>query len=160
MSRCVVTEPSSFEEVVQQLIWVDATVLEYDSIVRNSVLNVVPRLEDNSMVSSYWTYKVKQVVDGSMEKHKDRFVMGWKIHHIDLNKTFLNGTIEEEVHIEHPKGFETFDRGSHVCRPKRVLYGMKKEPHAWYTRLDSYFTRLGFTKSEEDENLYPHSGGR
>ena len=27
-------------------------------------------------------------------------------------------------------------------------------PHAWYTRIDSYFTRLGFTKSEEDANLY------
>jgi len=35
-----------------------------------------------------------------------------------------------------------------------VLYGLKQAPHAWYTRIDSYFTRLGFTKSEEDENLY------
>ena len=25
---------------------------------------------------------------------------------------------------------------------------------AWYTRIDSYFTRLGFTKSEADPNLY------
>eukprot|EP00253_Pinus_taeda_P003376 PITA_03376 len=62
--------------------------------------------------------------------------------------------IQEEVYIEHPKGFETFDRESHVCRCKRVLYGLKKTPHAWYTRIDSYFTRLGFTKSEADVNLY------
>ena len=25
---------------------------------------------------------------------------------------------------------------------------------AWYTRIDSYFTGLGFTKSEVDANLY------
>ena len=31
---------------------------------------------------------------------------------------------------------------------------MKQAPRAWYTRIDSYFTRLGFTKSEADANLY------
>jgi hypothetical protein len=34
------------------------------------------------------------------------------------------------------------------------LYGLKKSPHAWYIQIDSYFTRLGFTKSEADANLY------
>ena len=31
---------------------------------------------------------------------------------------------------------------------------MKKAPCAWYTRINSYFTRLGFAKSEVDANLY------
>ena len=35
-----------------------------------------------------------------------------------------------------------------------MLYGLKKAPCAWYTRIDSYFTRLGFTKSEADVKLY------
>ena len=34
------------------------------------------------------------------------------------------------------------------------IYGLKKAPRAWYTRIDKYFTGLGFTKSEEDVNLY------
>jgi hypothetical protein len=34
------------------------------------------------------------------------------------------------------------------------LYGLKQAPHAWYTRIDNYFTGLGFTKSEADANLY------
>ena len=37
MGKCVVTEPSSFKEAVQQPIWVDAMVEEYDSIILNSV---------------------------------------------------------------------------------------------------------------------------
>ena len=41
-----------------------------------------------------------------------------------------------------------------MCRLKRALYGLKQAPHAWYTRIDSYFIRLGFTKSEADANLY------
>eukprot|EP00253_Pinus_taeda_P025897 PITA_25897 len=50
--ECFETEPSSFEEAVQQPIWVDAMVKEYDSIVRNSVWDVVPRPENKSVVSS------------------------------------------------------------------------------------------------------------
>ena len=68
--------------------------------------------------------------------------------------TFLNGEIEEEVYIENPDRFETFDRESHVCWLRRALYGLKQAPRAWYTRMDSYFTGLGFTKSEADANLY------
>ena len=37
MGECVVTEPSSFKEVVQHPVWVDAMVEEYDSIVCNNV---------------------------------------------------------------------------------------------------------------------------
>jgi len=34
--------------------------------------------------------------------------MGWKIHQMDVKKSFLNGVIEEEVYIEQLEGFETF----------------------------------------------------
>ena len=37
---------------------------------------------------------------------------------------------------------------------KRVLSEMKQAPCVWYTRIDSYFIGLGFTKSEVDVNLY------
>jgi len=80
--------------------------------------------------------------------------MGWKINHMDVKTTFLNGVIEEEVYIEKPKGFEKFYRESHVCRIKQALYGLKQVPHAWYTRIDNYLTSLGFTNSEADANLY------
>jgi len=54
MSESVETEPSSFEEAMQQPVWVDAMVEEYDSINGNNSWEVVPRLEDKSMVSSRW----------------------------------------------------------------------------------------------------------
>ena len=58
------------------------------------------------------------------------------------------------MYIEHPKGFEIFNCESHVCRLKRALYGLKQAPRAWYTRIDNYFTGLGFTKSEAYANMY------
>eukprot|EP00253_Pinus_taeda_P003050 PITA_03050 len=80
--------------------------------------------------------------------------MGWKIHQMDVKTEFLNGKIEEEVYLEKPEGFETFNREFHVFRLKRPLYELKQAPRAWYTRIDNYFTRLGFTKSEVDTKLY------
>eukprot|EP00253_Pinus_taeda_P030903 PITA_30903 len=80
--------------------------------------------------------------------------MGWKIHQMDVKTEFLNDKIEEEVCIEQPEGFETFDRDFHVCRLKRDLYELKQSPRAWYTRIDNYFTELRFTKSEVDANLF------
>ena len=41
-----------------------------------------------------------------------------------------------------------------MCRLKRALYGLKQAPCAWYTWIDNYFTRLGFTKSEADAKMY------
>ena len=73
---------------------------------------------------------------------------------MDVKITFLNGIIEEEVYIEQPEGFEIFSSKSHVCRLKRALYGLNQAPDTWYTQIDSYYTRLGFTKSEADANLY------
>eukprot|EP00253_Pinus_taeda_P028231 PITA_28231 len=37
---------------------------------------------------------------------------------------------------------------------KKALYGLKKEPRAWYERINSYLMKLRFTKSEADPNLY------
>jgi hypothetical protein len=80
--------------------------------------------------------------------------MKWKLHQMDVKTTFLNGVIEEEVYIEQPQGFEVEDRKTHVCRLKKALYGLKQAPRAWYGRIDNFLTRLGFTKSKTNSNLY------
>lgn len=80
--------------------------------------------------------------------------MGWYINQMDVNTTFFNEVIEEEVYIKQLESFEIFSSESHVCRLKRALYGLKQAPRAWHTRIDSYFTRLGFSKNEVDPNPY------
>jgi hypothetical protein len=58
------------------------------------------------------------------------------------------------VYIEQPQGFEVKDRKTHVCKLKKALYRLTKAPRAWYGRIDSFLTSLGFTKSKVDSNLY------
>ena len=74
MPELVETEPSSFEEEVEKPIWVDEMVEEYESIVKNSVWEVVPRPTNKFVVDMRWIVKVKHAVDGSTEKYKARFV--------------------------------------------------------------------------------------
>jgi hypothetical protein len=188
MCDLIEKEPTCFEEAIQKKEWVDAMTEEYQSIIKNDVWEIVPRPKNKDVVSSKWIYKIKHVADGSIEKHKARFVargfsqkegidyeetfapvarytsirtiialaakMKWKLHQMDVKTTFLNGVIEEEVYIEQPQGFEVEDRKTHVCRLKKALYGLKQAPRAWYGRIDSFLTSLGFTKSKVDSNLY------
>jgi hypothetical protein len=41
---------------------------------KNEVWEIVPRLKNKYVVSSRWLFKIKHVVDGSIEKYKERFV--------------------------------------------------------------------------------------
>ena len=81
-------------------------------------------------------------------------MMKWKVHPMDVKRTFPKGVVEEEVYVEHPLSFETHDRESHVCRLKEALYGLKQAPRTWYGRIDSFLSSLGFTKSKVYSNLY------
>jgi len=73
---------------------------------------------------------------------------------MEIRIVFLNDLIEEEVYIEKPHGFEVHGRESHVCGLKKALYVIKQALRAKYTQIDSYMTRLGFSKSDVYLNLY------
>jgi hypothetical protein len=177
-----------FEEAIQKKEWADSMTKEYQYIIKNVVWEIVPRPKSKDVVSSKGIFKIKHVVDLSIEKYKARFVshgfsqmegidyedmfslvskytsirtiialvanMKWKLHQMDVKMTFSNGVIEEEVYIEQPQGFEVEDRKTHVYKLKKDLYRLKKALTAWYGRIDSFLTSLGFTKSKYDSNLY------
>jgi hypothetical protein len=46
------------------------------------------------------------------------------------------------------------DRKTHVFQLKEAMYVLKQYPRAWYGRIDSFLTSLGFTKVKVDSNLY------
>jgi hypothetical protein len=63
---------------------------EYQTIIKNDVWEIVPRPNSKDVVSSRWLFKIKHVVDGSIEKYKARFVArGFsKKEGIDYEETF------------------------------------------------------------------------
>jgi hypothetical protein len=47
---------------------------EYQSVIKNDVWEIVPRSKSKDVASSKWLYKIKHVVDVSIEKYKETFV--------------------------------------------------------------------------------------
>ena len=74
MCDLVDQEPANYAEVAQKKEWVEAMTEEYQSIMKNDVWDIVPKLENKSVVSLKWIYKIKYVADGSIEKYKERFM--------------------------------------------------------------------------------------
>ena len=77
MTKLINSKPSSFEEAIQDDVWQEAIVEEYDSIMKNQVWEVVPRPESKKVVASRWIYKVKHATDGSMDNYKELFIEKW-----------------------------------------------------------------------------------
>lgn len=48
--------------------------------------------------------------------------MGWKSHQMDVETTFLNGLIEEEVYIEQPQGFEIHEGDSCLQTEENLVW--------------------------------------
>lgn len=62
----------------------------------------------------------------------------FKVYQMDVDSTFLNCKLEEEVYIEQLDGFQLREYPNLVCRLKKALYGLKKALRAWYARLENY----------------------
>nr|GEX16194.1 hypothetical protein [Tanacetum cinerariifolium] len=53
----------------------------------------------------------------------------------DVKSAFLYGTIEEEVYVCQPPGFEDLDYPDKVYKVVKVLYGLHQAPRAWGTHI-------------------------
>jgi hypothetical protein len=50
----------------------------------------------------------------------------FKLFHMDVKSTFLNGPIKEEVYVEQPPGFEHDRYPDHINKLSKALYGLKQ----------------------------------
>jgi hypothetical protein len=77
-----------------------------------------------------------------------------KVYQIDVKSSFLNGELEKEVYIEQLEGFQLLENVDCVFKLKKVLFGLKQTPRAWYSRLDKYLQWTRFKKGSANNNLY------
>ena len=51
--------------------------------------------------------------------------MDFKLNQMDVKSAFLNRFIEEEVYVEQPLGFKSFDFPNHIFKLLKALNGLK-----------------------------------
>lgn len=67
----------------------------------------------------------------------------WSIYQFNVRSAFLHGELQD-VYVEQPLGYEKQGNEKKVYNLKKALYGLKKAPRAWYSRIKSYFIIAGF----------------
>nr|GFA99057.1 hypothetical protein [Tanacetum cinerariifolium] len=80
--------------------------------------------------------------------------MGFLVYQMDVKSAFLYGTIEEEVYVCQPPGFEDPEHPDKVYKVVKALYGLHQAPRAWYETLATYLLENGFQKGTIDQTLF------
>nr|GFD20031.1 uncharacterized mitochondrial protein AtMg00810-like [Tanacetum cinerariifolium] len=66
----------------------------------------------------------------------------------------LYGTIEEEVYVCQPPGYEDPDYPDKVYKVVKALYELHQAPRAWYETLAIYLLENGFQRGKIDQTLF------
>nr|GFB63461.1 putative ribonuclease H-like domain-containing protein [Tanacetum cinerariifolium] len=80
--------------------------------------------------------------------------MGFMVYKMDVKSAFLYGTIEEEVYVFQPLGFEDPDYPDKVYKVVKALYGLHQASKAWYETLSNYLLDNGFQRGKIDQTLF------
>nr|GEU42483.1 putative ribonuclease H-like domain-containing protein [Tanacetum cinerariifolium] len=80
--------------------------------------------------------------------------MGFLVYQMDVKSAFLYETIEEEVYVCQPPGFEDPDQPDKVYKVVKALYGLHQAPRAWYETLATYLLENGFQRGTIDQTLF------
>nr|GFB71010.1 hypothetical protein [Tanacetum cinerariifolium] len=67
---------------------------------------------------------------------------------------FLYGTIDEEVYVIQPPGFQDSEFPTRVYKVEKAMYGLHQAPRAWYGTLSKYLLTNGFQKGTIDQTLF------
>ncbi|GJT46361.1 putative ribonuclease H-like domain-containing protein [Tanacetum coccineum] len=80
--------------------------------------------------------------------------MGFIVYQMDVKSAFLYGTIEEEVYVCQPPGFEDPQFPDKVYKVEKALYGLHQAPRAWYETLSTYLLENGYRRGTIDKTLF------
>ncbi|KAJ9535417.1 LOW QUALITY PROTEIN: hypothetical protein OSB04_un001468 [Centaurea solstitialis] len=79
---------------------------------------------------------------------------GFKVYQMDVKSAFLYGTIDEEVYVSQPPGFEDPKYPDKVYKLRKALYGLHQAPRAWYDTMSSYLLENKFERGVIDKTLF------
>nr|GEW73126.1 hypothetical protein [Tanacetum cinerariifolium] len=80
--------------------------------------------------------------------------MGFTVYQMDVKSAFLYGTIDEEVYVMQPTGFQDPEFLTKVYKVEKAMYGLHQAPRAWYGTLSKYMLKNGFQRGTIDQTLF------
>nr|GFB44646.1 hypothetical protein [Tanacetum cinerariifolium] len=116
---------------------------------------------ENRAIGTKWVFRNKKDKRGIVVRNKVRLVAqgytqeeGIDYDEIDVKSAFLYGTIEEEVYVCQPPGFEDPHFPNKVYKVEKALYGLHQAHRAWYEKLSTYLLENRFRRGTIDKTLF------
>ena len=75
------------------------------------------------------------------------------IHHMDVKSAYLNASLDYEIYVEPPEGFES-KNGNHVGKLKKSLNGLKQSSRTWNRTFHINLATQNFMQSSVDPSMY------
>nr|GEU72287.1 putative ribonuclease H-like domain-containing protein [Tanacetum cinerariifolium] len=76
------------------------------------------------------------------------------MYQMDVKSAFLYGTIDEEVYVMQPPGFQDPEFLARVYKVEKAMYVLHQDPRAWYGTLSKYLLTHGFQRGTIDQTLF------
>ena len=73
---------------------------------------------------------------------------------MDVKSSFLYGSVEEDVYVSQPPGFEDPVHRDKVYKLNKALYGLHQAPPQWYATSSKYLLENGFNHGLIDCTLF------
>nr|GEZ90685.1 retrovirus-related Pol polyprotein from transposon TNT 1-94 [Tanacetum cinerariifolium] len=86
--------------------------------------------------------------------------MGFIVYQMDVKSAFLYGTIDEEVYVMQPPGFQDLEFPARVYKVEKAMYGLHQAPRAWYGTLSKYLLTNGFQRALMHEKFQMSAMGK
>ena len=143
----------------------------------------MPLLPGHTVIGCKWVFKVKLNPGSSLERYKARLItkdfqqtlgldyfetfslvvkpttiwivlslaitLQWPIKQLDVHNAFLRGDLSKTI-----VGFLSTSTPNYVCKLNKVLYSLKENPCAWYTKFSTYLLHCGFQGSKFDTSVF------
>ena len=82
-----------------------------------------------------------------------------ELHQMDVKTAFLNGDLDETIHMVQLENFVSGDPKSMVCKLKKSIYGLKQSSRQWYHKFHQVITSYGFEANVVDDCVYHKFSG-
>ncbi|CAM8917541.1 unnamed protein product [Rhodiola kirilowii] len=80
-----------------------------------------------------------------------------RLFQMDVNNTFRNSLLSEEVYEAQPKGLEDPHHSDHVYQLKTAVYGLKQAPRAWYERMTRFLIDHDYVRGGVETLFVKHT---
>ncbi|GJS10156.1 putative RNA-directed DNA polymerase [Tanacetum coccineum] len=155
-------EPSSYEEAMNDINWVNAMNEEMNALYENKTWDITDLPLNRKPIGCKWVYRIKYKSNGEVERYKARLVakgFGQK-EGIDYEETFspVVKMTTVRLYMVPPPGFFNSNE-TKVCKLKKSLYGLKQAPRQWNHKLTEALFEGGFVQSKNDHSLFIKNKG-